>query len=349
MSDPNGWVSNPPSQLVKIQNIGAKPELNGQMGVVVGFQEDRQRYVVISCIKQEQLSLKPDNLIKANPIDSARGQFQLLRHDPKIRQQCAALYQRIDTKLPGPIKPEYLAVLLLIGIMGAMVLVGVSKTILVLSLVILLAGLVAPDLIEGKSMDQIGRDLPQRLTATVRESLRDVPVVGKVVQNVPYAIPVLFLAMAAWVVRLLVFTPSAAAPTPPMQFTESTRGPPPAAMMVGMEEKYYKMGFEDASQGRDYGTNLPDNPTKASQPHDYSSSTPVLDDYYIPPHRSSSRLTMSSAMSLMYLGRAIYSLGQDGTGRWNPSRIPYNLQHQQPVQMGLLAFTVYRVVAAFLM
>lgn len=35
-TDPNGWVSNPPSVLVKVMNT-TRENLNGQMGVVVGY------------------------------------------------------------------------------------------------------------------------------------------------------------------------------------------------------------------------------------------------------------------------------------------------------------------------
>ena len=93
MPDPNGWVTQPPSTLIKIQNIAAKPELNGQIAIAVGYLDDKQRYVVVRCTTQEQLSLKVDNLVKANPLDSMRGQFQLLQNDPKIRQQVSQLYQ----------------------------------------------------------------------------------------------------------------------------------------------------------------------------------------------------------------------------------------------------------------
>jgi hypothetical protein len=345
-SDPQSWVTNPPSVLVKVRDITAKPHLNGELGVVVGYLPDRTRYVVVTCRQQEQLSLKPENLHKANFLEQAKGQYQLLTNDPRVRRQLQQVYHRVQTKLPAPLQPEHVAVVLLLLILASGYFLGVSKTLMIVSLLLGLATLAGPEIAAGKSWEQIGRDLPRRATSTLRDTIRQsVPYVGPKLADTPYVVPALLGILLAGTVKVLLLP---AQPRVPLETAATALRTEPGAPRRGGAlpdaEELYKLGFDDATSNLAFGTSL-------SPPSVVPDDFLVNDDYSdMPSLTTNTRVSpwnWSTLMSVFYLGRTMYALGWDPVqGAWSWGRAKANLVTQPTYQSAFLALSVYRVVSA---
>mmetsp|Transcript_22472 Transcript_22472/g.51460 ORF Transcript_22472/g.51460 Transcript_22472/m.51460 type:complete len:153 (+) Transcript_22472:912-1370(+) len=106
-------------------------------------------------------------------------------------------------------------------------------------------------------------------------------------------------------------------------------------------EAIYKLGYEDATSGRDYGSSLP-----LSQPDD------IYEDYPLHPPMTSptkgSKFGIGNIMSMLYIGRTIQSLAVGPNGVASIGNFVQNLRSQQPLQIGLFALSVYRIVNSVL-
>ena len=144
-SDPNGYLSNPPSNYVKIQNT-SQQQLNGKFGLVTGYNTQRSRYILLFCHNGQQGMLKAENLVAVSTFERYQAQFQQLRNDPRVKQELGRLYAKAQQSLGGT-KPEYVAgaggLLLLLLVMT----VGFTRMMLLTSMVLLLGVIVAPDVL----------------------------------------------------------------------------------------------------------------------------------------------------------------------------------------------------------
>ena len=316
-SDPNGWVAS--QTFVKIVGT-SRDALNGKVGLVLSYASDRSRYVVH--LGADQVALKSENLQKASYFEQIQAQFRILRDDPNVQRQIQAVYDKIAAV--SPVKPEYLAGGLLVSIVASGYFLGVSKTLMIISFLMMVLMIVAPDLTTDPS--RIVANFPFRLKQTIRESI---PYVGPKIA----ASDTLTAGMVGLMLYFLartVMAPSstvkkAAAPASPFN-----------------PEHYYKLGFEDSTEDRAYGFSMP----TADEPR------VVMDDSSWPmdplPAPKKSPWNFSTAMSIMYLGRTVWSLGQDGTGRWSPSAVIHNVRQMDAMRLAFLGLAVYRVVNAFL-
>ena len=89
-NDPSGFVTTPPSTIVKIQGT-TRDDINGKLGIVVQYQEDRGRYLVHLTSNQTVVSMKPDNLVKGSYVEQAQAYYEQLCKDPQVQRILAQM------------------------------------------------------------------------------------------------------------------------------------------------------------------------------------------------------------------------------------------------------------------
>ncbi|KAL3927813.1 MAG: hypothetical protein SGBAC_012919, partial [Bacillariaceae sp.] len=173
-ADPSGFVSNPPSTYVKILNT-ARAEMNGQFGLILGYSDARSRYVLVLCSTGAQAMLRPENLEPCSTMEKYQAQYQQIRNDPNVKQKINQLYAKAQQLLGnnGAVKPEHAA-----GAMGLLLLVltyfiGLSKMIMLTSLLLLLGLIVFPDIqtFGLKKWKLIARNFPTRCRETIEQTV----------------------------------------------------------------------------------------------------------------------------------------------------------------------------------
>lgn len=346
--DPSGFVRNPPSVIVKVQNT-SQELLNGQLGVVVQFSADRGRYLVHMASTQQTVALKPENLVKGNMLDQAKAQYLILTKDPRVRQEISKYYQLAISKLPPGVKPEYA-----VGGLGLLMLLsiyffGFTRMIMLISIVLMLGLIVGPDVFVNGSIQfnwrLIVANFPSRCRAVIEQSA---PMLQGKLSNKMAAGIVLFLLVLS---ARSIFLPAARPPAPPASSAGSF---PAAASSAASIEQAYKFGFDDATLGKEFGTSLP-KPTTAPPATAASMYDDDLQPINLPrngfieaPKPWYSKLGMWQIMSIMNIGRTIFQLGMDPmTGTFSPQMAMVNLQQADPMKLGLLGFSVYNVLKVF--
>ena len=346
-TDPHGWMqpgAQPGSVIVKIQNT-SRSEVNGKFAACLIWQEDRGRYVVHLTDSQQQLSLKPENLVKASMMEQMQAQYQLFQNHPEIKRKITEYYQLISEKTGT--KPEYVAGGALVALLVAMYLVGFSKIMLLISFLMMVGVVAAPDLSSPPQV--ILRNFPGRFRTMIRQQ---VPVVGpRIADNYYLSMAVMGLVLVFFV-NALFFSSGRSTASAAMSDYATTSSQPNlgggAIVDQTMLNEYYKKGFEDGQAGLDFGTSMPE-PQPSSV---YVEPEPSIDYDYIPPPSRPSMFSklfdFSTAMSIMYLGRTLYSMGTTPDGGWDYQLAMANLQNMDAMRMGFLGFSVYRLVSKFL-
>ena len=340
MSDPNGWVTQPPATMVKVVNT-SRDVLNGKLGIVLAYQSDRGRYVVLMTVTQEQVSLKPDNLVKGSWTEQLQAQFEIMQNNPQVQQQIRSIYNRVQTATG--VKPEYVAAAAGLALLALFYLVGFSRVMMVISFCLLVGILVQPDIQAGATPQQMARNAPRRFKEMIRQN---VPMVGDRIANSDILTGLAAGLILFFFVNALVG--GRKAPAPPATTTGSsynhvattTKRVADRALL----EEYYKLGFDDGQAGKDFGSSLPAVEPKGVDP-DYS--WPGSD--YVPPTTSSSLLSKftnwSSLLSLYVVGSTLVNAGRTADGGFDPSLMLANLRMLDPWKQGMLALSVYRLVA----
>ena len=342
MTDPNGWVSQPPSTMVKVVNT-SRAALNGQLGIVLAYQTDRGRYVVLTTgAAQEQVSLKPENLIKASWFEQLKAQYELMQNNPQVRQQLRTIYTQVQ-RTTG-VKPEYVGGAAVVLLLAAVYFLGFSRTLLILSTLLMVFIMVLPDLQAGTPLPQLVRNVPMRFRALVRQN---VPVVGDRIANSNLWSGVVAAVLVFFFVNALVGGQSSKAVPPPPAV--GTTVPPPVATSRALLEDYYKKGFDDATAGLEFGTSLPaTTPQGADAPADFAWPGSQMPPPPPPaPSALSKLMNWSSLVSLFIVGNTVFSAGRTADGGWDPQLCFANLRLLDPWKMGMLALSVYRLVAPF--
>eukprot|EP00546_Thalassionema_frauenfeldii_P009606 CAMPEP_0178909844 /NCGR_PEP_ID=MMETSP0786-20121207/8764_1 /TAXON_ID=186022 /ORGANISM="Thalassionema frauenfeldii, Strain CCMP 1798" /LENGTH=336 /DNA_ID=CAMNT_0020582023 /DNA_START=50 /DNA_END=1060 /DNA_ORIENTATION=+ len=336
MSDPLNVISNPPTTIVKVQGT-SRNEVNGQLGIALQYNADRGRYTIHMVQSQTSMALKPENLIKASTMETYQAQFQQLTKDPRIRQQFMQYYNQAQSMLG--MKPEYAAGVILVGLILVMYFVGFSKTLMALSMMLLILVIIGPDLfIERQPWNVVMSNFPRRCRESIETSLPAAR--GKLSNHVAAGIVVFMLAMS---VKILLTSPASAA-KPQAAFST-------ASASAARIEDAYKLGFEDAKNGAEYGTSLPTSKTAASSSDDDFMDDEIPYDYTnIPsPTAKSSSFGFSQIMSLFYLYRTATQLGNDPAGgNFSLQRLMANLRGMEIWQMGILGFSLYNLVRSFI-
>jgi hypothetical protein len=374
-TDPQGWVTNPPQTIVKVQNVVSKPELNGRFGIVVEYNRDKQRYLLrlipntsptpslaemagrvpprATSQQPEAVALRVDNLVKASYLESMQAQYLLLRHDPRVREQLQTYYSQFAASLPRPLTPVTAAAGVGIILIASMYYLGVSRTFVVASTLVLLGTMTAPDW------------FAQSNTATT-DSLT---VLKRVISNLPLRFRNLLreqvpFGYGNYIADRKILTAMAAAALAFIFVSALTSGsgrrvtvPSAAKHALSADratlERYYKLGFEDASSQHAFGTSLPivdldlddddeDESWKASLLRNPVGS---LSSSF---GGSSNWSKMSTLFSGMYLVRTLASLGQEPGGGWNYQLALRNLQTLEPWKLGMMGLSVYRIVSVWM-
>jgi hypothetical protein len=341
MSDPNGFVSNPPSTYVKILST-AREEMNGQFGLVTGFSSERGRYVLILCQTGSQVMLKPENLGPTSSMEKYQAQYQQLRNDPRVQQQIRSFYDKAQQQLGGT-KPEYAAAGLGIVLLVMIFVIGFTKMIMLTSLVVLLGLIVAPDVSSFgiRNWKLIVRNFPRRCRETIEQT---VPAArGRVTDRMALGLVVVMLAMVG---KTLVSSTVRAPPASPLP-----RTPAVAVSTISSSaslEEAYELGFSDATEKLPFGTSSleslktspPNPPINHDIDYDYIPSS-------VPPKSSGGGFGFGTAMSLLMIGRTVMQLGMGPSGIFDVQMVMANLQTLPVYQQGLLGFSVYNVLRAF--
>jgi hypothetical protein len=334
--DPSHFLSNPPSTIVKVVNT-SREEINGQLGIAVGFQGGR--YMVHNVQTQQILSLKPENLVKASTMESYLAQYQMLTNDPRVKQNIQEYYEKAKRAL-HPVKPEYALLGLVLLWFGLVYFVGFTKTLMVTSVVFLLGFLVAPDIIQGASFRTTLNNVPGRTRQAIEETLPFLK--GRLSNRVALGILILMVAMSMQSVFV------GGKRKPPM----ATQPMAPPVANKALQEQYYKWGFDDAKGGLEFGTslqNLETTATSARPLHEDDYPPMEFDDAYMPPPPANKRsFGFGSAMSAFYLVRLANELGTDAGNGFSFERMVENARTLEPWKLGMAAFSLYNLVRSFI-
>eukprot|EP00977_Amphora_coffeiformis_P009264 scaffold2103_cov185-Amphora_coffeaeformis.AAC.9 len=346
MSDPNGWVTNPPATIVKVVNT-SREVLNGKLGIVLAYQSDRGRYVIAMAVSQEQVSLKPDNLVKGSWMEQLQAQYEFMKNNPQVQQQLQTYYRRVQ-QMTGQ-KPEYVAAAAGVVLLACIYFFGFSRIMLVVSFAMLVALVVQPDLASGRSARDVVRNAPMRFKETIRQN---VPMIGHRIANSNMLTGLVFGVMMFFFVNALVggggasraaapMTPGGGAATPYVPTTKPV-------MDRKMLEDYYKMGFYDGKDGLDFGTSLPVVEIELPKGVDAGSNFDWVPPPVAPTPSILSKLTnWSSMLSLYVVGSTLYKAGQTADGGFDPQLMVANLRMLDAWKQGMLALSVYRLVSPF--
>jgi hypothetical protein len=366
-TDPNGWATSPPSVLVKVQET-SKAELNGKTGVVLQYAADRERYTVQMAVSQDVVSLKAANLKKCSMYEQMQGQYEFMVHNPQIQQQMRGFYGRVQAALPAAVKPEYLAIPVVVVIGALFYLLGITRTFMLFSFVLLTGMIVGQDVMApNSSVQTVVSNAPMRFRAFLREQ---VPYVGNRIADNKYmtaafAAIFLFFFVNAMTVSSSRKRSSSGTGTGMFgsMFSSSSSSPPTMANQHP-PDFYYKLGFDDAVAEKTFGTSLPVEPVAKVLPPSLSDEWRIVDDdedeFSTATPRTggqqaggSSRKAASpwytkvgSAMSFYYIYNAVKTLGEDpATAQWSWQRALVAAKTMEPWRMGMLGLSVYKVVS----
>ena len=158
MTDPNHWITNPPSTFVKV--VGTSREsLNGKFGLCVQYMSDKNRYTIIltsppppataAAPSSDPVALKPENLIVCTYSEKIMAQYYLYRYNPEVQKQLQSIYQQIQDRTK--MKPEYFFSGILVLFCVLMYFIGFSRVMLLASMGLLFVAMMGPDLQRGAS------------------------------------------------------------------------------------------------------------------------------------------------------------------------------------------------------
>mmetsp|Transcript_25420 Transcript_25420/g.37538 ORF Transcript_25420/g.37538 Transcript_25420/m.37538 type:complete len:350 (-) Transcript_25420:53-1102(-) len=345
-TDPLNVITNPPQTIVKVHGITSREEVNGQLGVAVQYNLERGRYTVHMVKTQTTMALKTENLTKASTLETYQAQFTQITSDPRVRQQLVGYYNQVQRMLPGNMKPEYAAGGILVLLLTIMYFIGFTKTLMALSLLLLLGVIIGPDLLSG-DWKVVLHNFPRRCRETIETSAPFLR--GKRFWNNRIAMGIV-LVMLAFSTKALV-TPTK---RPAASFNNNYSAPSPSISQSSSSsiEDAYKLGFDDATKGLEFGTSMPNTQKKRSLaeddedeiPYDYTSMPPPAST------SSSSPFGFSQVMSIFFLYRTATQLGGNPlSGQFSMEQFMLNVKTMPVWQMGMLGFSFYNLVRNFIL
>jgi hypothetical protein len=298
--DPNHWVTNPPSIFVKIHSVTSRTELNHQYGLVVQYNSEKQRYMLVLCQQQKDvLSLKQDNLMPCTSMmDRGTAYIQMIRYNPQLQQQIQTIQTKLQTRVLQPLritKIQYFYCLLLLLLLGSWYMIGFTKLLMVVSCWIVLLSLIGMDVLDGT--------VPIRtiVTVTLPQRYHDMmiatgqPYLGNTINTRPIYLRLLTMLLFGFITYSLLGTPTnsmfmrhyypstttlqAQAENqrsssnslsilpflPQWLYNQTKTSASPLQHLSKVQqhrpEYYYKLGYDDATHQLDFGTSLV--PTKS--------------------------------------------------------------------------------------
>ena len=379
MSDPSGFITNPPSTFVKIVGT-SREDLNGLVCVALQYNAQTGRYVVQMLPGQASnaprpgeaasaaaaaraaaggsaaaavgLSFKPENLVPCGPMEKVKAQATFAMHEakrfvnsPDTKEKMRRLYTSLDQRLPPQVKPEYVGIGALIVLFIVVRIVGLSKLVLLTSLVLMLGMILMPDIQAGITDPSIlASRFPDRLRANIAQATGYTSLTKKQAM-IGFGIFMFFTLK-------LLATPTGSAVPPPAPV--ASRSAPTTFDLPSKSfdmEEIYKLGFEDAKDGKDFGASLPKT-TGPSAPRGTSAADTSFDGlppyHPSPPAAKESKFGLTWAMSAFGLFRGVKELGITPDGQFDPQYLVANVKVAPPLKLALLGFCLYRVLSAFM-
>ncbi|KAL3810412.1 hypothetical protein ACHAXA_007040 [Cyclostephanos tholiformis] len=369
--------------LLKLQNISARPELNGRFGQAVSYSAGRYVVAVLdattagggndgngNAASQQPtfLKLKPENLTEAGNIDQLRFGAGMVFASAKSYISSPATQewgQQIIAKLPPALRqrmtPNHAliaagtAALSIIAlwwiILGSIF--GYTKLFVFMSLSALLLSVSSPDWVEGykanKPIKLIARNIAINFPRRWKENLINMTGYTNISDNLALASLVIVLLLAG----KAVLAPSS--PSMPPRMPSHARPTPPQYDF----EHIYKLGYDDGKAGNDFRASLPDDIIKYNAAQEILPEQDQYDvgtDYDWPynpsspplPRSKKSSLGMGTILSMF----ALYRFGKDlvtspdGRLLLDPQIVMAKLKTVEPWRLGMLGISLYRVVTA---
>jgi uncharacterized membrane protein len=355
--DPSGYINNPPSTVVKVVGTG-RDDINGLLGIVVSYNVERERYLVFMPISQSTMALKVQNLRLASTVEKYRAQFQQLQNDPRVKEKVAH-YIKMAEKYVRPFKLQHALGSGFVFLALLVYLFGFTRTFMVLSLTVLLGVISGRDILARQPVMSILKNFPNRANETLSKQIPFLK--GRLTNNMALGI---VLVLIAFTFQSLFFpagigfggrssTTRSTQPTTSGPFTSQPR------LDREIMQKYYNMGFEDATNVMEHGHSL--KPELQRLLEEEAGAAPLLEDDELflnstplqqPPLQRSilSKLANFSTLgSLFYVYRIIKEKGtEQSTGLFSVGQLAANLQHHTEVwQQGVLVFSLYNLFRIF--
>jgi hypothetical protein len=352
---------------VKIHSVSAKPELNSKIGIAESYLPDRNRYLVSlpAHISPAPVALKADNLIEATIVDKAKGKVDQVwgmivgvYHDENVREVLRRGVAELESRLPPNVKVVHAAGGILLVLIGIIYFTGLSKTIMLVSLVAMGAVVALPDIMAKRDFKSMAKNFPFRWKEAIEQNTGFRPS-----QRVASGILVGIVVLSG---KVLVTSRSRASPGAnaggAQQFgggasrrTSSSGGITNENMGAFTMEDVYKLGFQDAQNESPFGESLPSDHASMNFKSSSSSTTSTYNfddyadynDYLPPPQPKKSKMGMGTVMSLFALGREVKELGF-ADGRFDLRLFQANAMNLPPLKKGFVAFMLYRVLSAFM-
>jgi hypothetical protein len=375
-SDPNRWVQNPPSVFVKVHGT-SRDTMNNKFGLVVQYAGDKQRYTVLMCESQDAVSLKAENLVVCGMVEKSRAYLQMFRNNRDIQRQWQSVETQIHQRTGLSLK--YAGAALLAMLIVGWYLLGFSKVLLLVTVLMMVLSVISVDVAAGRDWRSVARMAPSRWRELVRTQI---PLVGPRIAASKVLLALFSAALGAFLVYSLAVTPAASS-TPRRAWSSSsnwwnpwspTAAPMPMATseakfssreMQQLQQQYYKLGFDDATEAKVFGASLPDygldgdetaapkEPNEAAGDYAWRNMATANRDYAsdlpLPaasPKKSSFGISTALAAFTIYRLLQPMSVNAEGHLDWDLFRA--NLYTMEVWKLGLVAFSVYRLVASFL-
>ena len=274
--DPAGYLSTSsssstsPSTVVKVVGT-ARDDINGLLGIAVSYNVERERYLVFMPASQSTMALKVQNLQLASTVEKYYCQFQQLQNDPRVKEKVAH-YIKMAEKYVRPFKLKQALGGGFVILALLVYLFGFTRTVMLLSLLMLLGIISGRDMLQRKSVREVIQNFPNRANETLSKQLPFLK--GKLTNNMALGI---VLVLIAFTFQSLFFPNgvSSVLPTSKSNWSSSSRpGDVNSAGMTGPApynnkdfvnqqrldretmEKFYNLGFEDATNDNDRGLSL---------------------------------------------------------------------------------------------
>uniref|UniRef100_A0A7S4HRJ6 Uncharacterized protein n=1 Tax=Odontella aurita TaxID=265563 RepID=A0A7S4HRJ6_9STRA len=381
-NDPSGFVTSPPSTMVKVINT-ARAEINESIGMVLSYNRERGRYNVSLLPGQSSasaaagnaasaraaggahsmsvMSFKPENLTAASAIEKAKAQglvaidrLKRMAADPNVREQVRRAYTSVQARLPPGVKPEYVGVALMVLWWMSVWFFGFSKTVMVTSISGLIVSVCLQDILAGSDAKTIVQKFPGRWRQAVVQSTG----FSRVTEKQALAGFVIVMLLSAKVVMTPALKRAPKAPTaasaaiPPDPAGQQSRNLKAPSFNI---EEIYKMGFNDAKDGKDYGTSMPD-PTEfaaAASSADAVSAARGVDydprEWDLnpppPPEGKQSKFGFGTIMAAFTLFRFGKEIAINPDGHFDQQMAMANLNLMPKWKLGIVALSLYRVVS----
>jgi hypothetical protein len=272
-------------------------------------------------------------------------EWQQLQNDPRVKEkmtQYIALCQQHVAPLDlSSVIFGVLSVWLLL-----IYLVGFVKTLMVTSLVVFLLVIAGPDLVAKSPPHVVLQNFPTRSREVIEKQM---PILrGKL--SARHAMGIVLFLVALCLQSLFFTRASSAVPKAPPVVSAA-----PVIMEAQTVQKYYDLGFHDATQGSEHGTAIKEFLESLNTPEteDLTLDPLLLEDQLDDPNKQTlfSKITnLTNVASIFYLYRTILDLGtEQTTGLFSIGQLAANMQHATEWwRKGLLVLSIYNVLRIFI-